>query len=170
MVLQRTRCFKKVHFLSDCLCMDGRTVYPSMLTKLEGRSTRKFSIERPTRGMLDTWKLALISITSSRYTCESPLGNFLVHPHNNANWYASEDEKHIYHFLDDNNFVSHSLPSNSRHTGRQKYLRNDSSPANVCRLELKLASVFASPDKKFRQAPLRCPATGTKHFSCPHCA
>ena len=84
MVLQRTRRFKKVHFLSDCLCMDGRTVHPSMLTKLEGRSTREFSIERPTRGMVDTWKLALISITSSRYTRESPLGCFLVHPHNNA--------------------------------------------------------------------------------------
>ena len=120
-----------------------------MLTKLEGRSTREFSIERPTRGMVDTWKLALISITSSRYTRESPLGCFLVHPHNNADWYASEDGKHIYHFLDDNNVVSYSLPPNSRHTRRPQYLRDDSSPANVCRFELKLASVFVSQDENY---------------------
>lgn len=34
MVLQRTRRFKKVHFLSDCLCMNRRRVHLSMLTKL----------------------------------------------------------------------------------------------------------------------------------------
>ena len=119
--------------------------------------------------MLDTWKLALISITLSRYTLESPLGCFLVHPHNNADWYASKDGRHIYHFLGDNNVVSYSRPPNSRLTRRPKYLRDDFSPANLCRFELKLASVFASPDKNSVRLHSVAPQPAPNISSTPPC-
>ena len=85
---------------------------------------------------------------SPLYTRELPPGNFLAHPHNNATWYASNDETRIYHFLGDNNLETFSLPPNSRCTRRLKlkYLRDDSLPADLHRSELKLASILVSPD------------------------
>ena len=63
-ILQRVRRFKKVHFLSDALCADGRTVRPDMLTGSEVYSRRDFSRERPTKPDLELWCHALRSITS----------------------------------------------------------------------------------------------------------
>ena len=39
-VLQQVRRFKKVHFLSDILCTNGRTVKPCMLSQCAGVSSR----------------------------------------------------------------------------------------------------------------------------------
>ena len=88
----------------------------------------------------------MISITLSHYTCELPLGCFLAPVHNNATWYASYEKTQIYHFLEDNNLESFSLPPNSRRTWRPTHLRDYSPPADVRRSDLKLVSVLVSPD------------------------
>ena len=90
-VLQRVQRFKKVHFLSNILCTDGKTVNPCMLSQCAGVSSREFSIEKPTKGNIRKWKDALRNITSAQHTLESPLGKYLVMPHNDAGWYASAD-------------------------------------------------------------------------------
>ena len=84
MVLQRARRFKKVHFLSDILCTNGKTVNPCMLSTSAGMSSWEFSIEKPTRDNLATWRTALRNITSSQLTLETPLGRYLVKPHNDV--------------------------------------------------------------------------------------
>ena len=41
-ILNRVRRFKKIHFLSEALCADGKTVDSRMLTNCEGRSSGDF--------------------------------------------------------------------------------------------------------------------------------
>ena len=146
MVLQRVRRFKKVHFLSDILCTDGRTVNPCMLSPCAGVSSREFAIEKPTRGNIRKWKEALRSITSAQLTLESPLGMYLVMPHNDAGWYASADEKSIFHLRVDGDYDVYQLPSNCPTTRRAKYLRDPLSRGQGSPARHKLATVTLEQD------------------------
>lgn len=49
-ILNRVRRFKTVLLLSDILCADDKTVNPCMLSLSAGVSSRKFSLDKPTRG------------------------------------------------------------------------------------------------------------------------
>ena len=48
MTLQCVRWHKKVHYLSDILCADGRSVRQDMISDAIVLSSRNFSLERPT--------------------------------------------------------------------------------------------------------------------------
>ena len=132
-ILQRVRRFKKAHFLSDILCADGCTVRPDMRTNEEIRSHRVFSLERPTRFDFDLWRQALRDTTSSQYTLESPLGCYLVLPHNADDWFASDNESKLFRKLDDGKFDVYSKLPDSRSPRRPRYKLTESSrilPAN----------------------------------------
>ena len=146
MVLQRVRRFKKVHFLSDILCTDGKTVNPSMLSPCAGVSSREFAIEKPTRGNIRKWKEALRNITSAQLTLESPLGKYLVLPHNDTGWYASADEKSLFHLRADGDYDVFQLPSNRQTTRRAKYLRDQSLRGQGSPARHKLATATLEED------------------------
>merc|ERR1712197_201837 len=95
-----------------------------MLSPCAGVSSREFAIEKPTRGNIRKWKEALRSITSAQLTLESPLGKYLVLPHNDTGWYASANEKSLFHLRADGDYDVFQLPSNCQTTRRAKYLRD----------------------------------------------
>ena len=146
LVLQHVQCFKKVHFLSDILCTDGRTVNPRMLSPHTGMSSRELSFEKPTRGNIATWRLALCNITSSHLTLKSPLGQFLVIPHNDIGWYVSDTETSLFHLRADDNFDVYQLPPNCQATRRPTYHKVPSTRGIGSPVRHKLATVSLAPD------------------------
>ena len=125
-ILQRVRRFKKVHFLSDALCADGCTVRPDMLTGSEVYSRRDFSRERPTKPDLELWCHALRSITSMQLTLESPLGPYLVTPHNTEEWFATNDESELFLKRVDGVVDVYTRPTDCRVTRRLRYTQVES--------------------------------------------
>ena len=58
---------QKVHYVSEVFSVNGRSLDPRMLTDEEVRSSRVFSIERPTSGDIEIWNLALRDIADAHF-------------------------------------------------------------------------------------------------------
>ena len=117
MTLQCVRRHKKVHFLSDILCADGRSVRRDMVSDTLVSSLRTFSLEKPTGRNFELWVYAIRSLTSSHLALERPLGNYLCKPHNTGDWYASADSSTLVRRLPNGFFESYS-PSSSKRSSR----------------------------------------------------
>ena len=111
--LQRVRRFKCVHFLSDVLCADGCTVRPDMLTNQTVSSSRAFSLERPTKNDFDLWRHALRQLSSSQFTLERGLGDYLIQPHNHDGWFCSPDKSTLYQESESGSISVYELPRGS---------------------------------------------------------
>ena len=142
--LQRVRCFKCVHFLSDVLCSDGCTVCPDMLTNLTVPSSRTFSLERPTKNDFDLWRHALRQISSSQYTLENGLGDYLIPPHNHDGWFCSPDKSTLYHESESGDISVYELPRGSRTSQRPQYFCSDILPTSFDKPACDLATVLNS--------------------------
>ena len=92
MTLQCVQRYKKIYYLFDILCADGRSVRRDMISNAPISSTWNFSLEQPTRQNFKLWKYVIHSVTSSQLTLEALLGNYLSHPHNTGEWYTSADK------------------------------------------------------------------------------
>ena len=94
--LGRVSKFKKVYSLGDILECDGRKVRLSTITKEEGYSMRRFSVERPRPVDIRLWERAIRHITSPALLLSPPLGTFLREPHVYSPWFASTDKAELY--------------------------------------------------------------------------
>jgi hypothetical protein len=95
--LCRTRKFYQVHSLADVICADGTTVDPKVISGRPGSSSHVFSWEQPTPSDFALWESALRCITSPYLRLTPALGPYLCEPHVPYEWFASEDEEHLYH-------------------------------------------------------------------------
>ena len=142
--LQRVRRFKCVHFLSDILYSDGCTVCPDMLTNLKVPSSRTVSLERPTKNDFDLWRHALCQITSSQYTLERVLGDYLIQPHNHDGWFYSLDKSTLYHESETGDISVYELSRGFRTSRRPQYFRSNISPTSFDKSACDLATVLNS--------------------------
>ena len=97
-----------------------------MLTGSEVCSRRDFSRERPTKPDLELWCHALRSITSMQLTLESPLGPYLVPPHNTEEWFATNDESELFLKREDGAVDVYTRPTDCRVTKCLRYTQVES--------------------------------------------
>ena len=73
-IRNRVRRFKNIHFFSEILCSDRKTIDPRMLTNNKGHSSRDFLTERPTSSALALWRTVLRTLPLTLTLSSHPLG------------------------------------------------------------------------------------------------
>ena len=115
--INRVRKFHRVHRLSCITACDGRTIRPSILSRVPSQSKRNWSLESPSPTDFRLWRTAMQHLSSSTFRFQAPLGRFIGTPHHiEAQWYTDPDRQMLCRAIEDGSFALYDLDLPARFT------------------------------------------------------
>jgi hypothetical protein len=112
--INRVRRYKGLHSIADLVFCDGRTINPWVLNTEPSRSTRVFSVEKPTRSDFTLFRRAVEFLSSPSHVLPHALGAFVGKPHAHEPWYANEDMTELYLVTSDSTYTCYTRDASSR--------------------------------------------------------
>ena len=114
--VNRVRKFHRVHCLSCITSCDGKTIRPSVLSRVPSQSNRAWSLESPSVTDFRLWRTAMQHLSSSTFRLQTPLGRFIGTPHIDSQWFTDADKHVLCREIEDGSFALYDLDLPARFT------------------------------------------------------